>query len=117
MISRRLHDCIGRWRSRSPRASRLGSRRQRRRLAVAAAEMCIASGLGMRVDCATVGFEEKVGHYLVEVESLDGLSNLLAGAANVALFGSVESAAVFIAKGCEIGVDAMAKSWRGTLDW
>jgi len=34
-------------------------------VAVAAAEMCIASGLGLQIE-AEIGFEERPGQYLVE---------------------------------------------------
>jgi phosphoribosylformylglycinamidine (FGAM) synthase-like enzyme len=83
-------------------------------IAVAAAEMCIASGLGMMVQSDDLGFEERSGQYLVELRgSVDRLREKFAGVAEVIEFGRVEKSAIF--KG--IPVQELTAVWRGTLDW
>jgi phosphoribosylformylglycinamidine synthase len=76
---------------------------------VAAAEMCIASGLGLRVE-AEIGFEERPGQYLVEVRDSKAFDGLLR-------VGTVQQAPVVHKSGLEITVAELTKAWRGTLDW
>jgi phosphoribosylformylglycinamidine synthase len=78
-------------------------------IAVAAAEMCIASGLGLAVEL-DLGFEERPGQYLVEVrdgKSFDGLARV----------GTVQQAPILKTAGDEISLAELTRAWRGTLDW
>jgi phosphoribosylformylglycinamidine synthase len=83
--------------------------------AVAAAEMCIASGLGMTAQF-DAGFEERSGQYLIEVAD-DRASAALAGVSKVIDFGVVETEPTFRAAGVSVAISEMTKAWRGTLDW
>ncbi|WP_428939046.1 phosphoribosylformylglycinamidine synthase subunit PurS [Fontivita pretiosa] len=99
---------------------------------VAAAEMCIASGLGLRLNSAPADelFAEGNGRYLVEVNptGIQALRELAAahGAALVEL-GSVREQPVLEMSpsapdrpsqvDLHVSVDELSKAWRGTLDW
>jgi phosphoribosylformylglycinamidine synthase subunit PurSL len=79
---------------------------------VAAAEMCIASGLGLAVDLSMLGcgpFEEMVGEYLVEFEP----GSIRMGAFELNEFGTVTAKAELMGA----SVEEMRAAWRGTLDW
>jgi phosphoribosylformylglycinamidine synthase len=78
-------------------------------IAVAAAEMCIASGLGMKIE-AEIGFEERPGQYLVEARDGKTFEGFLR-------VGTVLEAPVLKKSSVEISVAELTKAWRGTLDW
>jgi phosphoribosylformylglycinamidine synthase II len=80
-------------------------------VAVAAAEMCIASGLGLSVE-GDLGFEERPGQYLVEVRDAKAFE-----AFSDARIGTVQKSPVLKKSGAEISVVEMTAAWRGTLDW
>jgi phosphoribosylformylglycinamidine synthase len=89
-------------------------------IAVAAAEMCIASGLGLAVRSGEVGFEERPGQYLVEFGNKAGRDQLKASVGDVADLidlGTVQHEPLFAIAGYAIPVSELTKSWRGTLDW
>jgi phosphoribosylformylglycinamidine synthase II len=98
----------------------------------AAAEMCIASGLGMEIASLPPldPFTEVPGHYLLEVHALgvDAVTKLLqAGGASVTPLGRVTAdASLAIARptsgnstayDLHVPVDDLIRAWRGTLDW
>ena len=96
--------------------------------AVAAAEMCIASGLGMIVGqehlAGDAAFAERPGRYLLELSAELTAEELRAKipAADVADFGLVQhlrKLTVTSAKErvAELSIDEMTTAWRGTLDW
>jgi phosphoribosylformylglycinamidine synthase len=98
-------------------------------VAVAAAEMCIASGLGLIVGAEHMmtdeAFAERPGRYLVELKSTedrDAFAADFAGAADVADFGLVQHLRKLTVTSpkervLEIGLDELTQAWRGTLDW
>jgi phosphoribosylformylglycinamidine synthase len=98
-------------------------------VAVAAAEMCIASGLGLIVGESLIAtddaFAELPGRYLVElanVEQRDAFAADFADAANVVDFGLVQhfrklTITTSRERVTEIGLDELTHAWRGTLDW
>ena len=98
-------------------------------VAVAAAEMCIASGLGLIVGegqfVGDAAFEERPGRYLVELADVahgDELRKILAGAADVTDLGLVQHLKKLTVttekeRVIEIGIEEMTQAWRGTLDW
>ncbi len=97
-------------------------------VAVAAAEMCVASGLGLIVGeehlAGEAAFAERPGRYLVELAEGTSADDLRARvpAAEVADFGLVQhlrKLTVTSAKErvAELSIDAMTAAWRGTLDW
>ncbi len=69
-------------------------------LAVAAAEMCIASGLGMSIE-AEAGFEERPGQYLVEATDNNAIKTL-GESAQVIRFGCVQQSAVLKTADAEV---------------
>ena len=97
-------------------------------VAVAAAEMCIASGLGLIVGedhlAGTQAFAERNGQYLVELAegtTSDELRGALP-AADVADFGLVQHLRKLTvtsaqSRVAELSLDEMTAAWRGTLDW
>jgi phosphoribosylformylglycinamidine synthase len=97
--------------------------------AVAAAEMCIASGLGLIARQPMLAgehaFAEIPGRFLVELAGgLQGKSieSDFAGVAEINDFGIVQSSPKFTFNAdsdrvLEIGVDELTAAWRGTLDW
>jgi phosphoribosylformylglycinamidine synthase II len=98
-------------------------------VAVAAAEMCIASGLGMIVGEELVAgeeaFAERAGRYLIELREptlADELRSRFAAAADVVEFGLVQHLRKLTVTSTksrveEIGLDDLTHAWRGTLDW
>jgi phosphoribosylformylglycinamidine synthase II len=97
-------------------------------VAVAAAEMCIASGLGLVVDekqlAGAAAFAERPGQYLVELAAGTTGDDLRAAvpAAAVVDFAVVQqSPKLLIAldqdRVVELSIEEMTAAWRGTLDW
>ncbi len=98
-------------------------------LAVAAAEMCIASGLGMIIGeqllAGESAFVEKPGRYLVELRDrlqADDLRKHFEGNTEVAEFGLVQHLRKFMVTSTrqrveEISIGELTSAWRGTLDW
>jgi phosphoribosylformylglycinamidine synthase len=96
-------------------------------LAVAAAEMCIASGLGLIVGepdfMSESAFEEGRGRYLVELsDRATDLGPAFAGAAGVTGIGLVQHLRKLTVTSTrervlEIGLEELTNAWRGTLDW
>jgi len=97
-------------------------------VAVAAAEMCIASGAGLIVGQELLdptAFTETCGRYLVELaqglQSGD-LAADLRGAARISDFGLVQHLRQLTITNAqqrlvEIGLEELTSAWRGTLDW
>jgi phosphoribosylformylglycinamidine synthase len=98
-------------------------------IAVAAAEMAIASGIGLRLASPILGdqfaFAESSGRYLVQLSnagSLKLLRNQLGATGFVSELGTTTSSPDLTieipgGKSLEISLDDLTKSWRGTLDW
>jgi phosphoribosylformylglycinamidine synthase subunit PurSL len=98
-------------------------------VAVAAAEMCIASGFGLIAGeehfTTDAAFHEHPGRYLVElknVEHADAFRKAFDGVADVTDFGLVQHLRKLTVttpkqRVLEIGLDEMTSAWRGTLDW
>ncbi|HYE17232.1 MAG TPA: phosphoribosylformylglycinamidine synthase subunit PurS [Tepidisphaeraceae bacterium] len=94
-------------------------------LAVAAAEMCIASGLGLIVGAELFGgeaaFEEGPGRYLLELA--DDVTTLDLGpdvtVTDVGIVQHLKKLTITTEKErvTEIGIDELTAAWRGTLDW
>jgi phosphoribosylformylglycinamidine synthase len=94
-------------------------------VAVAAAEMCIASGLGLIVGNDTMTFDETPGQYLIELADIEQhhlVREGFDGVADVIDFGLVQHFGKLTIttqkeRVIEIGIDEMTRAWRGTLDW
>jgi phosphoribosylformylglycinamidine synthase len=98
-------------------------------LAVAAAEMCIASGLGLVVGTEQFltadAFGESPGRYLVELaegrQSADLASHVgdVAVVVDVGLTQHLRKLTVTTARErvLEVGIEELTGAWRGTLDW
>jgi phosphoribosylformylglycinamidine synthase II len=87
-------------------------------VATAAAEMCIASGLGMKITSPKIGFEERPGRYLVEITGeTSQFQKLFMGSADVLEWGVVQMPAELVVGTEKIPVNEMTAAWRGTLDW
>ncbi len=95
---------------------------------VAAAEMCIGSGLGMKLDLSVLGrgpFDECLGKYLVEFSVTDGRMPRLPSCpegTEVRVVGVVTGSCDLVAEGRGVecfraSIDEMTAAWRGTLDW
>jgi phosphoribosylformylglycinamidine synthase len=92
-------------------------------LLVAAAEMCIASGLGLEIRLTDIadGFTERVGRYLVEIpgDRLGDTSSLLGDRLHP--LGEVITPQhlkiVMGAQTTEVSLSDLTAAWRGTLDW
>jgi len=96
---------------------------------VAAAEMCIASGLGLALGdevqhLSRHFFDPPFGSYLFEVEPNSWRSvgeRILAVGGDLLLLGKVQREPRFSIQidneSTEISVDELTKAWRGTLDW
>jgi phosphoribosylformylglycinamidine synthase len=84
-------------------------------IAVAAAEMCIASGLGLNIRQGMLeeSFEEVAGRYLVEVAGVEDLRKIVGEVAEVTELGVVQE----IKQMAGVNIEEMTKAWRGTLDW
>ncbi len=98
-------------------------------VAVAAAEMCIASGLGLIVGAEHFmtddAFAERPGQYLLEVgeqADADALRTTLTGVASVVDFGLVQhyrklTVTTTKERVLEMSLEDLTAAWRGTLDW
>lgn len=98
-------------------------------LAVAAAEMAIASGLGLIVGAelfmSESAFAESPGRYLVELPdagNIDALSKHFAGTADITEVGLTQhfkklTITTKKERVLEIGLEELTTAWRGTLDW
>jgi phosphoribosylformylglycinamidine synthase len=94
-------------------------------VAVAAAEMCIASGMGMIVAHDSLTFHESPGRYLIELTDVDHAHRVreaFKDVADVTDFGLVQhfrklTLTTQKERVIEIGIDEMTPAWRGTLDW
>jgi phosphoribosylformylglycinamidine synthase subunit PurSL len=89
----------------------------------AAAEMCIASGLGLIMEPDDRAFfDEPRGQYLVEFEGdVEDLAKLIGATAVVERLGAVQASPELVVhledSGFNVEVEELAKVWRGTLDW
>ena len=92
----------------------------------AAAEMCIASGLGIDAQFSEpLFFRESPGNYLVEIEekSLEDMKDRFSSLRTTfEACGKVVAEPVlrignFRQVVCEAGIEALTAAWRGTLDW
>ena len=81
-------------------------------LAVAIAEMCIASGLGFR-SYIELGFDERPGQYLVEIAD----NQVIPTSKSCTLIGTVAPASILTVSGSSIPIAELTNAWRGTLDW
>jgi phosphoribosylformylglycinamidine synthase len=95
-------------------------------IAVAAAEMCIASGLGLIVGAdlflTDAVFTERPGRYLVEVPDPSALRTAMGETADVTDIGLTQhlrKLTVTTTKDRveEISLEELTTAWRGTLDW
>jgi phosphoribosylformylglycinamidine synthase len=98
-------------------------------LAVAAAEMCIASGLGLIVGAdlfmTESAFAETPGRYLIELPDPATFAdvvthfNAVADVTEIGLTQHYKKLTVTTAKErvIEIGLEELTQAWRGTLDW
>ncbi|HEY0009509.1 MAG TPA: AIR synthase-related protein, partial [Tepidisphaeraceae bacterium] len=97
--------------------------------AVTAAEMCIASGLGLIASNALfdspAAFAEVPGGYVAELRKWDDLPTIQAafdGIAEVAELGITQGFTKLTlttekTRVTDISIEDMTKAWRGTLDW
>ena len=98
-------------------------------VAVAAAEMCIASGLGLIIGAEHFmtddAFAERPGQYLLEVgeqADADTLRTTLTDVASVVDFGLVQhyrklTVTTTKERVLEMSLEDLTAAWRGTLDW
>jgi phosphoribosylformylglycinamidine synthase len=98
-------------------------------LAVAAAEMCIASGMGLTVGTDLFyeadPFAEVPGRYLLELRDptqVEPLRQRLGDAATVTEVGLVQHLRKFTVTSTrervlEVGLEELTSAWRATLDW
>jgi phosphoribosylformylglycinamidine synthase len=103
-------------------------------IAVAAAEMCIASGLGMLVSGTNGGenlledesaFTQSPGRYLIELRdaaTFPEIRDRVAASTHVIEFGIVQQSPMLTMKLTnhrteEIPLQKLTTAWRGTLDW
>jgi phosphoribosylformylglycinamidine synthase subunit PurSL len=95
-------------------------------IAVAAAEMCIAGGIGLiagaELFLTEEAFAERPGRYLVEVSDNAALRQAVAEAADVTEVGVTQKPSKLTIKtanepALEIGLAELTTAWRGTLDW
>ena len=93
---------------------------------VAAAEMCIGSGLGLLLEPEDRGFtDEPRGQYLVEFEGdeqdVEAAGRAAGGAFTFHRLGPVTQSpelVLHLDDGAEqVSVDELTRAWRGTLDW
>ncbi len=87
---------------------------------VAAAEMCIASGMGLNIQCDDP-FGESNARYLVEIHSqrISDIEKLMSlrGVALKPLGQVTHDATLIAGENCQVKVDELTTAWRGTLDW
>ncbi len=97
-------------------------------VAVTAAEMCIASGLGMVVGeehlAGEAAFAQRPGQYLLELAEGTSSDDLRAAvpAARVSDFGRVQAQKTLVVTSAKervsvLSLEEMTAAWRGTLDW
>ncbi|HUB24967.1 MAG TPA: AIR synthase-related protein, partial [Tepidisphaeraceae bacterium] len=91
-------------------------------IAIAAAEMCIASGIGLNVSTPFFrpehAFTERPGRYLVEAAAADDLKLAMDAVAEVAEIGQTQAATkLSVNPWFEIPIEELTSAWRGTLDW
>jgi phosphoribosylformylglycinamidine synthase len=93
-------------------------------IAVAAAEMAIASGHGLSLNESFLGteaaFAETSGRYLIELpRSVNGdvIERELRGTAGVSILGIIQPTRTIKIASVEISLDELTTAWRGTLDW
>jgi phosphoribosylformylglycinamidine synthase len=98
-------------------------------VAVAAAEMCIASGLGLIVGdemfVSDEAFAEVPGRYLVELAegvTTEQVKAAMPAGTSVKDLGLVQHLKKLTVttereRTMEVGIEEMTKAWRGTLDW
>ncbi len=98
-------------------------------IAVALAEMCIASGIGIHVGAELMlspeGFAERPGQYLIELSpdnaAAANLKPLQAAARVIQIATTQELAAFALSQeakpAIEIDIADLTAAWRGTLDW
>ncbi len=86
----------------------------------AAAEMCIASGIGLNIEAAlwsaADAFAEQPGGYVVELSNtsdIETLTHALTGVARVESLGKTTESALLN----DVPIAELTKAWRGTLDW
>jgi phosphoribosylformylglycinamidine synthase len=86
-------------------------------IAVAAAEMCIAGGLGLTADpsffAGHAPFDESAGRYLLELSapaSLQTIQTHLGSSGRATLLGQFQGPD-------QIPLGELTRAWRGTLDW
>ena len=92
---------------------------------VAAAEMCIASGLGLDFGKASLGddwFTERVGGYWLELPDRSAdeeLNRRLKGVGQTIEMATVTDRPdlVIPAEKTEVSIEELTRAWRGTLDW
>jgi phosphoribosylformylglycinamidine (FGAM) synthase-like enzyme len=92
---------------------------------VAAAEMCIASGLGLLLEPDDRSFfDEPRGQYLVEFEGEEQELAALAAKSPALRFhrlGPVQHSPELVLhldeEGVQLPVEQLTRAWRGTLDW
>jgi phosphoribosylformylglycinamidine synthase len=92
---------------------------------VAAAEMCIASGLGLLLEPdGRDFFDEPRGQYLIEVEGEErDLAALAGGSASLKFhrLGPVQHSPELVVhldeQGVQMPVEQLTRAWRGPLDW
>jgi phosphoribosylformylglycinamidine synthase II len=89
----------------------------------AAAEMCIASGLGLIMEPALRDFfDEPRGQYLMEFNGeAHELAAHVGATAIVERLGAVQDSPELVVhledSGFNVGVEELTQAWRGTLDW
>jgi phosphoribosylformylglycinamidine synthase len=98
-------------------------------IAIAAAEMCIASGLGLTVGAdlflTEAAYGESPGRYLVELKDTDAagaLREAMGDAAEVSDIGLTTHLRKLTItttrdRAVEISLEELTAAWRGTLDW
>jgi phosphoribosylformylglycinamidine (FGAM) synthase-like enzyme len=90
-------------------------------IATAAAEMCIASGLGLEVSQGAFAsdaiFAEAPGRYVVELTKGASIDPEIQSLADMTELGVIQTPPALKFEGMEIGVDQLTAAWRGTLDW
>jgi phosphoribosylformylglycinamidine synthase len=87
---------------------------------VAAAEMCIASGLGLNLENRDADwFAESNGRYVVEArgERVAELEQIISNHAMATFLGRVTPDAKLQVRGEAIEISELTQAWRGTLDW
>jgi phosphoribosylformylglycinamidine (FGAM) synthase-like enzyme len=98
-------------------------------IVVAAAEMCIGSGLGLDCNAALFSSDEclaeRPGQSLIELSDnskLADLQTLMKEIADVTELGQTQQTPKLSIRAqnqatVDVGIDAMTAVWRGTLDW